>query len=128
MILMSAFFELRTYKVLPGKMADWIEFMEKTIIPFQTSKGMIIHGSFTVESRDEFFVENGDRQMNRLLDKDTYVWIRRFSSEKSKEQLYKDVYESDEWINDIAPIVSQLIDRNSIVVQNLKSTELSVMK
>ena len=125
---MSAFFELRTYKVLPGKMADWIEFMEKTIIPFQTSKGMIIHGSFTVESRDEFFVENGDRQMNRLLDKDTYVWIRRFSSEKSKEQLYKDVYESDEWINDIAPIVSQLIDRNSIVVQNLKSTELSVMK
>ena len=85
---MSAFFELRTYKVLPGKMADWIEFMEKTIIPFQTSKGMIIHGSFTVESRDEFFVENGDRQMNRLLDKDTYVWIRRFSSEKSKEQLY----------------------------------------
>ena len=125
---MSAFFELRTYKVLPGKMADWIEFMEKTIIPFQTSKGMIIHGSFTVESRDEFFVENGDRQMNRLLDKDTYVWIRRFSSEKSKEQLYKDVYESDEWINNIAPIVSQLIDRNSIVVQNLKSTELSVMK
>ena len=125
---MSAFFELRTYKVLPGKMADWIEFMEKTIIPFQTSKGMIIHGSFTVESRDEFFVENGDRQMNRLLDKVTYVWLRRFSSEKSKEQLYKDVYESDEWINDIAPIVSQLIDRNSIVVQNLKSTELSVMK
>lgn len=128
MILMSAFFELRTYKVLPGKMTDWIEFMEKTIIPFQTSKGMIIHGSFTVESRDEFFIENGDRQMNRLLDKDTYVWIRRFSSEKSKEQLYKDVYESDEWINNIAPIVSQLIDRNSIVVQNLKSTELSVMK
>ena len=125
---MSAFFELRTYKVLPGKMTDWIEFMEKTIIPFQTSKGMIIHGSFTVESRDEFFVENGDRQMNRLLDKDTYVWIRRFSSEKSIEQLYKDVYESDEWINNIAPIVSQLIDRNSIVVQNLKSTELSVMK
>ena len=125
---MSAFFELRTYKVLPGKMTDWIEFMEKTIIPFQTSKGMIIHGSFTVESRDEFFIENGDRQMNRLLDKDTYVWIRRFSSEKSKEQLYKDVYESDEWINNIAPIVSQLIDRNSIVVQNLKSTELSVMK
>ena len=125
---MSAFFELRTYKVLPGKMTDWIEFMEKTIIPFQTSKGMIIHGSFTVESRDEFFVKNGIRQMNRLLDNDTYVWIRRFSSEKSKEQLYKDVYESDEWLNDIAPIVSQLIDRNSIVVQNLKSTELSVMK
>ena len=125
---MSAFFELRTYKVLPVKMADWIEYMEKTIIPFQTSTGMIIQGSFTVESGDEFFVENRDRQMNRLLDKDTYVWIRRFSSEKSKEQLYKDVYESDEWINDIAPIVSQLIDRNSIVVQNLKSTELSVMK
>ena len=30
---MSAFFELRTYKVFPGKMKEWIKFMENEIIP-----------------------------------------------------------------------------------------------
>ena len=44
---MSEFFELRIYQVFPEKMTEWLELMEKTIIPFQVSKGMIIHGSFT---------------------------------------------------------------------------------
>ena len=57
---MSAFFELRTYKVFPGKMKEWLRYMEKTIIPFQVSKGMVIHGSFSVQDDDE-----------------TYIWIRR---------------------------------------------------
>ena len=45
-----------------------------------------------------------------------------------KEKLYKDVYESDEWINNIAPKVEKLIDRNTIVVHNLSPTALSIMK
>ena len=60
---MEEFFELRTYKIYPGKMSEWIEFMEETIIPFQVSKGMVINGSFTVEE-----------------DNETYVWIRRFNN------------------------------------------------
>ena len=36
---MGEFFELRIYQVLPGKMSDWLELMENTIIPFQVSKG-----------------------------------------------------------------------------------------
>ena len=30
-----AFYELRQYSILPGKMDDWVNFMETTIIPFQ---------------------------------------------------------------------------------------------
>ena len=41
-----AFYELRQYKVLPGKMGDWVEMMETEIIPFQISKGMVITGSY----------------------------------------------------------------------------------
>ena len=108
---MSAFFELRTYKIFPGKMEEWIDFMEKTIIPFQVSKGMIIHGSFTVDK-----------------DKETYIWIRRFKNKEHKDELYKTVYQSNEWINNIAPIVTKLIDRDAIIVKNLKSTDLSIMK
>ena len=44
------------------------------------------------------------------------------------EKLYKDVYESEEWVNDIGPKVANLIDRNSIKIHNLTSTELSIMK
>ena len=108
---MEAFFELRIYKISPGKMKEWLDLMEGTIIPFQVSKGMVIHGSFV----------DGD-------DDETYIWIRRFSSINSKEKLYKDVYESEEWLNGMADKVGQLIDRSRTVVRNLKSTELSVMK
>ena len=108
---MEAFFELRIYKIFPGKMEEWLNLMEGTIIPFQISKGMVIHGSFVDDDDDE-----------------TYIWIRRFSSINSKEQLYKDVYESEEWLNGMADKVGQLIDRSRTVVRNLKSTELSVMK
>jgi len=108
---MEAFFELRIYKISPGKMKEWLDLMEGTIIPFQVSKGMVIHGSFVDDDDDE-----------------TYIWIRRFSSINSKEKLYKDVYESEEWLNGMADKVGQLIDRSRTVVRNLKSTELSVMK
>ena len=46
----------------------------------------------------------------------------------NKQKLYKDVYESDEWINNIAPKVEKLIDRNTIVVHNLSPTALSILK
>ena len=108
---MKEFFELRTYKIYTGKMKEWVSFMEEIIIPFQISKGMVINGSFTVEG-----------------DNETYVWIRRFNSREDKEKLYIDVYESDRWKKEIAPIVAKLIDREAIKVVNLKSTKLSVMK
>ena len=108
---MSAFFELRTYKIYPGKMDEWLNYMEKTIIPFQVSKGMVIHGSFSV-----------------IDDKEKYIWIRRFESEDHKDKLYKEGYKSDRWVKEIAPIVETLIDRGAIFVQNLQSTDLSIMK
>ena len=108
---MSAFFELRTYKVLTGKMKEWVEFMEKTILPFQISKGMVVHGSFTVDQEEN-----------------TYVWIRRFSSKEQKDKLYQDVYESEEWKNNIQPRAAELLDMSAMVVRKLKATELSVMK
>ena len=32
---MEPFFELRIYEVYPNKIPDWVEFMNKEIIPFQ---------------------------------------------------------------------------------------------
>ena len=79
-----AFFELRQYKIRPGKMAEWLEFMQNEIIPFQVSKGMVICGSFRGEE-----------------DESVYVWIRRFENEEQRVKLYADVYESDYWKNGV---------------------------
>ena len=64
-----AFYELRRYRVLPGKMDDWVRCMEETIIPFQVARGMVIAASFRGESDDQ-----------------TYMWMRRFDSEEQREQ------------------------------------------
>jgi hypothetical protein len=59
------FFELRQYRILPGKRDEWVAFMEGKIIPGQTAMGAVIVGSFVGTEDDE-----------------TYVWIRRFESEE----------------------------------------------
>ena len=125
---MSAFFELRIYQIFPGKMSEWVSFMEKTVMPFQVEKGMVIHGSFIMDSSDQFALENGERVLNSEVKRNTYVWIRRFESKEQKIELYKAVYESKEWLENIAPTVANLVDRNSILVHNLSSTSLSIMK
>lgn len=105
------FFEIRQYPIRPGKMEEWIEFMQTKIIPFQVSKGMVITGSFQGEE-----------------DKSVYVWIRRFESEVDRERLYEAVYQSDYWKNEISPQVPELIDRDGIVVQRVLATSLSTMQ
>jgi hypothetical protein len=106
-----AFFEIRQYQILPGKMDAWLEFMETVIIPFQVSKGMVITGNFQGEE-----------------DKSVYFWFRRFESEADRERLYEAVYQSDTWKNDIAPKVPELINREGIVVQRVLATSMSTMQ
>ena len=103
-------FELRQYRVYPGQRARWVKFMEEMIIPFQVSKGMVVVGSFVDDE-----------------DPDAYVWIRRFENEQEREQLYKAVYESDHWKNEIAPRVSEMLDRPQMVITRLQATPRSVI-
>ena len=105
-----AFYELRQYKVLPGKMDGWVTIMEQEIIPFQVAKGMVITGMFHGET-----------------DETAFVWLRRFESEEQRVALYKAVYETDFWKNDISPKVSALLDRKAIVVTRIVPTAKSTM-
>jgi len=106
-----AFYELRQYKVRPGKMADWLKVMEEEIITSQVAKGMVITGSFRGETDDS-----------------VYVWIRRFESEAQREALYKTVYESDHWKKEIAPRIPELLDREKMVVTRIVPTTRSTVQ
>ena len=104
------FYELRQYRTKPGQRQNWVDFMEEVIIPFQVSKGMVIAGSFVGEEED-----------------DLYIWMRRFDDEAQREQLYEAVYQSDEWTNEIAPKVGEMLDRDKIVVTRIEPTPKSVI-
>jgi hypothetical protein len=106
-----AFYELRQYKVRPGRMDEWVKIMEEEIIPFQVSKGMVICGSFRGETDDTH-----------------YVWIRRFDSEAQREALYKAVYETDHWKTNIAPRVPECLDREKNVITRIVPTPKSTVQ
>ena len=106
-----AFYELRRYTVRPGKMEEWLEYMEGTIIPFQVSKGMVITGSYRGEDDDS-----------------VYFWTRRFENEEHRKALYAAVYESEFWKNEVAPNVVDLIDRDLIEVTRVVPTPRSVVQ
>ncbi|MBM9468550.1 NIPSNAP family protein [Nakamurella leprariae] len=103
-----AFYEIRHYTLQPGTRDEWVKYMEEVIIPFQTSKGMVINGSFLDEE-----------------DEDKYVWSRRFESEEQREELYAAVYQDDTWVNEISPKVGTMLIRDLIKVTRVVPTAAS---
>ena len=99
------FYELRQYKIVPGKMDDWIKVMEAEILPFQISCGMTITGMFRGEE-----------------DETVFVWMRRFESEAERERLYAAVYDSDTWKNEIGPRIAGMIKPGGVQVQRIVPT------
>ena len=106
-----AFFELRQYKVHPGKMDEWVRLMDEEIIPFQIRKGMVVTGSFRGESDDS-----------------AYFWIRRFETEADRARLYKAVYESDFWKSEMGPRIPEFLDREGAVITRIVPTSRSPMQ
>ncbi len=106
-----ALYEIRRYRILPGKMDEWVRYMEEVIIPFQVARGMVIAGSFRGEADDT-----------------TYVWLRRFDSEAERARLYAAVYDDPEWTGVIAPRVGELLDPSAIEVTRVTPTPRSVLR
>jgi NIPSNAP protein len=105
-------FELRQYRVQPGRRDEWVRFMEEVIIPFQVAKGMTIVGTFVAED-----------------DPDLYVWIRRFENENERKHLYQAVYESRHWKTVIAPHTAELLgEEEPMIVTRLVPTARSEMR
>jgi hypothetical protein len=104
-------FELRQYHTRPGQRDKWVKFFEAEILPFQTSKGMQILGSFVDEQ-----------------DAEAFVWVRRFESEADRVRLYKEVYESDHWKTNVAPHIPDMLDREQIKVSRMHPTPASAIQ
>ena len=106
-----AFYEVRQYEIRPGKMAEWLKMMDEEILPYQVARGMVIPAIFHGETDDSVF-----------------IWLRRFESEEERERLYKAVYEDPIWVNEMSPRVGQLINRETIKVQRVLATPMSMLR
>jgi len=104
------FYELREYRIQPGRMADWVKVVEEMIIPFQTAKGMVVAGTFTDEN-----------------DPEHYIWLRRFENEEERLRLYDAVYKADYWLNEVKPKVDELMIRSEMKVTRIVPTSISVL-
>lgn len=83
--------------------------MDEIIIPFQVSKGMVVVGSFVGED-----------------EQDLYVWLGRWESDNERELLYKAVYQSDEFLKNIAPKIPEMLNRDKpAVVTRIQPTAAS---
>jgi hypothetical protein len=104
-------YELRQYRVRSGKIKQWVKLAEEQIIPYQTSHGMVVPGSFTA-----------------VKDSRLFVWLRRFRNEADRTRLYKKVYESEHWKTVIKPQIDALLDTSTIVVTDMVPTSRSVLQ
>ena len=103
------FFELRQYRIFPGKRDEWVRIMEERIIPGQTAMGAVIIGSFVATEED-----------------DLYVWIRRFESEEQFNAFRTAYYGSEEWTNELQPRAKEMIA--STMVTRIEATPKSVIR
>ena len=105
-------FELRQYRMKPGKRDAWVSFMETEIIPFQISQGMVIAGSWVGEEEE-----------------DLYVWIRRFDSEDgTRAAVQGRVRKRHAGRTTSAPACPSTSNREQSVITRLEPTPKSVLR
>ena len=103
--------EFREYTCHPGKREAWVNLMQDVIVPFQSSLGVVVLGMWVSET-----------------DQNIFYWMRRFENEAARVQIYKAVYESERWKNELLPLVQAHIDRSVIKSTRIIPTSRSVMQ
>ena len=90
-----SFTEMRQYKVRDGRMDEWVKFFDEEIVPYQLSKGVVIHNWFRGDTNDS----------------NVFFWIRSFESEEQRVAQYIALYQCAEWENYYGPKVNELLDK-----------------
>jgi len=91
--------EVRSYRIKPGKRADFIDLFEKRAIPAQRSYGMKIMGPL-------LDVENPNK----------FVFLRSFPSLEAREQMKNDFYGGELWKNELEAIAMPMLDSYDVIL------------
>ena len=91
--------EVRSYRIKPGKRAEFIDLFEKRAIPAQRSYGMKIMGPL-------LDVENPNK----------FVFLRSFPSLEAREQMKNDFYGGELWKNELEAIALPMLDSYDVIL------------
>ena len=91
--------EVRSYRIKPGRRAEFIHLFESRAIPALRAHGMRVVGPF-------LDVENP----NKL------VWLRSFPSLEERDRMKDAFYEGDLWKNELEAIAMPMIDSYDVIL------------
>ncbi|MGB8885695.1 MAG: NIPSNAP family protein [Candidatus Korobacteraceae bacterium] len=91
--------EMRTYKIKPGKRAEFVEIFRSRSIPAHDEIGMKILGPFL-----------------SIEDPDTFFFMRGFPDLASREPMKAKFYEGELWKNELENILMPMIEKYEVVL------------
>jgi NIPSNAP len=91
--------EVRSYRIKPGKRAEFIALFEKRAIPALRSYGMQIIGPL-------LDVENPNK----------FVFLRSFPSLEARDQMKDDFYGSELWKNELEHLAMPMLDSYDVIL------------
>ena len=91
--------EVRSYRIKPGRLAEFICLFEARAVPALRALGMKVVGPF-------LDVENPNK----------FVWLRSFPSLEERDRLKDAFYEGDLWKNELEAIAMPMIDSYDVIL------------
>ena len=85
--------EVRSYRIKPGRRAEFIEFFETRAVPAQRAEGMTILGPL-------LDLENPNK----------FVFLRGFPSLEERERMKDAFYEGELWKNELEAIAMPMLE------------------
>ena len=91
--------EVRSYRIKPGRRAEFIEFFERRSIPALRSHGMQIMGPL-------LDLENPNK----------FGWLRSFPSLDEREKMKDAFYEGELWKNELEAIAMPMLESYDVIL------------
>jgi NIPSNAP len=91
--------EVRSYRIKPGKRAEFIKLFETRAVPVLRRYGMNVIGPF-------LDVENPNK----------FVFLRSFPSLEERDRIKEAFYGGEEWKNELEPIAMPLLDSYDVIL------------
>jgi hypothetical protein len=97
-VTMTALIEVRTYRTHPGKRDELLRLLVERALPVHRKLGMRVLGPFP-----------------SLEDETTFVWLRAFPDEASRQPMKDAFYQGEPWTSELEAVMMPLIDSYSAV-------------
>jgi heme-degrading monooxygenase HmoA len=91
--------EVRSYRIKPGRRAEFIEFFEARAVPALRSHGMKVLGPL-------LDIENPNK----------FVWLRAFPSLEDRDRMKEAFYEGELWKNELEAIAMPMLDSYDVIL------------